>query len=114
MLQVGRNADFAQETLGANQGSEFRLQHLECYPAVVTVIAREIDGRHPAGSDLALNGVAAKEAGVQLCNGVHCPGYYTASGTTASCRCRKITSRCSVPIRVSPATSRRARRSIEG
>ena len=58
VLQVGRGLDLGQEPLGANHGGQFGSQDLERDVAVVFDIVREIDGRHAAGAEFVLDGVA--------------------------------------------------------
>ncbi len=40
-----------------NRGCEFGIQHLERDVAAVTPVARQIDRRHPAATDLSLDDV---------------------------------------------------------
>ncbi len=61
MLQIGRGANLAQEPLGAEDGGEFRLEDLERHAPVVAHVVREIDRRHPAGPELALDAIAVGE-----------------------------------------------------
>ena len=62
VLEVGGDADLAQEPFGAEHGSELGMQHLECHGAIVLEILRQVDRGHPAASKLTLDGVAAGEA----------------------------------------------------
>ena len=61
MLQVRGDADLAQKPLDAEHRAELGVEHLERDVALVPEVAREVDGRHAAGADLALDGVAAGE-----------------------------------------------------
>ena len=68
MLQMGGDADLAQEALSAEDGAELRLEHFDRDEAIVLEVARAIHGGHPPTADFALDDVAALEAGVQLGN----------------------------------------------
>ena len=60
MLRSARgHADLAEESLGAEDGPELRTQELERDAAVVADVACEVDGRHAAPTDLAIDVVAA-------------------------------------------------------
>ena len=48
-----------------HHGSEFRLEHLERDLPLVLEVVGQVDGRHTALTDLALDAVAALEGGVQ-------------------------------------------------
>jgi len=88
MLQCRRDPNLAQEPVGANHGAKLGLENLERDASVVPEIAREKDGRHPAGSDLALDQVPAVEAGVQLGDEVRSHTYpvrEAASRATSPC-----------------------------
>ena len=61
MRQARGNLDFPEESIGAKDLSEVRPEHLEGHPALVAEVAGEIDQRHPAPADLALNRVAARQ-----------------------------------------------------
>ena len=58
MLQVGGRLDLGQEALGADHGGELGPQHLERDLAVVPQVVGEVDRRHAAGAELALEAVA--------------------------------------------------------
>ena len=51
MLEVRRDFDLAEEPVGAEDGGEFGVEHLERDAAVVPEIVREVDGRHPTTPD---------------------------------------------------------------
>ena len=55
--------DFADEPLGADHGREFRLEDLDGHLAAVPQVFGEIDGRHAAGAELALDPVAVGQGG---------------------------------------------------
>lgn len=59
MLQIRRYPDLTQESLGAEYGAQLGEEELECDLPVVAEIAREVNGRHTAMSDLPLDQVAA-------------------------------------------------------
>jgi hypothetical protein len=66
VLQIRRDANLAEKALNAEHGAEVRIQNLERDAAIVPEVAREIDGRHAAGADLALDGIASAERGIEL------------------------------------------------
>ena len=72
MLQVRRDLDLGEEPLDAEDGAEFRLEHLQCDEAVVLEVARQEDGRHAAGAEFALDGVAVAEGLLELVAQVRC------------------------------------------
>ena len=61
VLELRREANFTQEPISAQDGSELGTQHLERDRAVVLPVAGEIDRRHPAVAELALDRVAVGE-----------------------------------------------------
>src|SRR5487761_2103158 len=61
MLQVGRGLDLGQEALAADHGRELGAQDLQRDLAVVLEIVGEINGRHAARAELALEAVAGGE-----------------------------------------------------
>ena len=71
MVELGRDPHFAQEALGADDGAQVGAKDFERDLAVVLQIAREIDGGHSAGADLALDGVAVGEGGSEALGGRH-------------------------------------------
>src|SRR2546430_12397966 len=50
VVQVGRDADFAEETLGRQRDAEFRSEHLDRDIPVVLQVPGEVDQRHPAAT----------------------------------------------------------------
>jgi len=74
MLQVRRDLDLAQEPLRAEDGAELRVEHLDRDVAIVFEIAREINGRHAAAAELAIDDVQPGERGVQVISRVHGDG----------------------------------------
>ena len=65
MLELGRDLDFAGESLRAQGGGEFGPQHLHRHLAAVLHILGEVDRGHPAGAELPLDRVAAGQRGGQ-------------------------------------------------
>ena len=63
MLQPRRGLDLGEESLGAECRAEVLVEKLDGDVAIVSLVAREEDGRHPALADLALDVVAARERG---------------------------------------------------
>ena len=61
MVQLGGEADLGEEALAAEDGGEFRTQHLERDVPVVPEIVREVHRRHPALPQLALEPVAVRQ-----------------------------------------------------
>ncbi len=61
MVEVGRDLDLVQETLGAYGGCEFGTEDLNRDLAIVFHVVGKVDGRHAAGTEFALDGVAASE-----------------------------------------------------
>ena len=65
MLQLRRRLDLGEESLGAEGRGELGMQDLDRDVAIVPEVAREIDRRHSADSDLAVDTVSALEGGGQ-------------------------------------------------
>ena len=65
MLEPSGRPDLAQETLRTEGGTEVGVEDLEGDRAVVLEVVREIDPRHPAPAELALESVALGEAGTK-------------------------------------------------
>ena len=65
MLEPGGEPDLALEPLGAERGGELRVQHLERDRAVVPEVVREVDRRHAAAAELALEPIAVGEGGLE-------------------------------------------------
>jgi hypothetical protein len=65
VLQVGGRLDLGEESLGPHHGGELGLQDLERDLALVLEVVGEVDGRHAALAELALDTVAAFEGRVQ-------------------------------------------------
>ncbi len=63
MRESGDDADLAQEAFGAERGGEIGAQDLDGDLAPVLALFGEVDGGHPAASELALHRVARRERG---------------------------------------------------
>ena len=61
--QLGGNADLAQKTIGAEAGRDFGSQDFDGDFAAVLFLFSEIDRRHAAAAQFALDGVAIGECG---------------------------------------------------
>jgi len=61
MRELCRDPDLAEEALGA-AGRDGLVEDLDRDVAVVAAVAREINGRHPTMTELALNGVAVGQS----------------------------------------------------
>ena len=70
VLQLGREPDLPQEPLDPDRARHFWVDHLDRGRAVVFQVVREVHGRHPATSELALDHVMAGEGGLQARQGV--------------------------------------------
>jgi hypothetical protein len=64
--QLGGNFDLSEEALGAQVGSQLRVENLYCDESIVLEVAGQIHSRHAASAELALDGVAVGERGLQL------------------------------------------------
>ena len=58
VLEPGQDLDLEQEALGGLAGDDLRAQDLDRDGAVVLAVAREIDHRHAAPTQLTVDGVA--------------------------------------------------------
>jgi len=89
MLETRGGLDLYDEAVGAEDGGELGLQHLERDPAVVLEVLGEVNGGHAAGAELALDAVAALEGRVQTigdCPQEMGPGCREPSGSDTSRR----------------------------
>jgi hypothetical protein len=66
VLEVGGDADFPEEAVGADGGGELRPQGLDRDLAAVAQIGREIDRRHAAFAHQPVDLVAVAERGAKL------------------------------------------------
>ena len=65
MLEICGDGYLREESLGAEHRAELGLENLERDFALVPDVSREVDGGHFAGADLALDGVAIREGGLE-------------------------------------------------
>src|SRR3954447_3708576 len=65
MGEPGGDLNLASEALRAEERAELRPENLERHLAVVLEVVGQVDGRHTAAPELAVQGVAADEGGVQ-------------------------------------------------
>ena len=70
MLQVRGGGDLGEEALGTQRRREVGVQHLDRDLPVVLDVGGEIDGRHAAGAEFAVERVAAGEGGGEISAGV--------------------------------------------
>ena len=70
MTEPGGDRDLAREPVGAERGRELGAEKLYGNFAVVSQIVGEIDRRHSAFGDLALDGVSAGEDDVEFIEGL--------------------------------------------
>ena len=61
MLQARREHDFLLEAFGAERRRDFRMQQLQRDRTIVLEIVGEIDGRHPAATQLLVDAVLVGE-----------------------------------------------------
>ncbi len=61
MLEVGGDLDLLEEPFRANHRREFESKDLDGDPTVVLDVVSEVHGRHAAGTELALDGVAVRK-----------------------------------------------------
>ena len=79
MLQRGRRLDLDHEPLGAEHRGEFGLEDLDRDLAVVLEVLGEVDRRHAAGAELALDAVAVGQSSGE-------PGRGIGHSVSSSCR----------------------------
>jgi hypothetical protein len=63
MLEVGRDLDLAEEPLGSQGSGQLGPKDLHGHGAVMPEILGEVDGRHPAMTELALEAVPVGQPG---------------------------------------------------
>ena len=71
MLKVGGGIDLGKEAFCPEGGGEIGPEDLERHQPVVAEILGEINRRHPAFTEQALNDIAAREGGVQTGDQIH-------------------------------------------
>ena len=65
MVELGGDPDLAQEPLAAEHDGQLRPQHLQRHRPVVLEVVGEVYRGHPTRAELALDGVALGERGLQ-------------------------------------------------
>ena len=63
MLQARGGADLSEKAFAAEDRAEVWVEHLHGDATVVLDVVRQIDGRHPAAADLAVDAIAVGESG---------------------------------------------------
>ena len=71
MLKAGSDLNFREEPLATDYSAELRIHNLDSDSPVVLGVPGEINGRHSAGADLALDGVSISEFRAQVLDGRH-------------------------------------------
>jgi hypothetical protein len=66
VLQRRRELDLLQESIGAEHGGEFGVQQLERDLTAMPNVLRQVDGRHAARAELALDAVAVGETRAEV------------------------------------------------
>ena len=66
MLQVRRDADLAQKSLGAEHRAQLRIENLERDAPIVLDVASQVYGRHPAATNFTVEEVGGSEGALQL------------------------------------------------
>src|SRR5262245_22856593 len=66
MLKAGGCLDLLQKPLGTHERDELGIHDLDGHLAVVAQVMREIDGRHAAGADFALDEVMIRDGGLEV------------------------------------------------
>src|SRR5918994_707778 len=109
MLEARGDLDLLEKALGTEDRGELRVQDLECNPAAVPNVLRQVDRSHAAGPELALDAVAIDERcrdAFGHCS--HAPKMektqYSRFGVIASCP--QIGPVCATGPRSSPCESR--------
>ena len=71
VAEPGRDADLAQEALGAEHRAEVGVEHLERHLTVMPDVVSQVDRGHAAAAELPLERVAAGQLGPQSGLDVH-------------------------------------------
>ena len=82
MMQLRRQPDLAQEPLPSQHLRQPGMEHLQRHVTVVLEVAGEIDHRHAAVADLALDGVVIVEGDRELVLQIWQSGYPGGLSTT--------------------------------
>ena len=70
MTEVRGGLDFAKEAIRTEGGGELGSQHLDCHPAAVLHVLREVDCGHAPRAELALEAVTIGKGGPEPREGV--------------------------------------------
>ena len=70
VLQVCGRPDLGEKAFATQRGGEVRMEDLHRHAALVLEVQRQVDGRHPATAELALDAVAVDECGGERHGGV--------------------------------------------
>ncbi len=62
MAELGRDLDLLEKALGPEGYGQFRPQDLDGYLAVMLPVLRQVDGRHPATTELTLERVTVTQS----------------------------------------------------
>ena len=65
MLKLRSDADLPLESVRAEDGAQLGTQHLDRDLTVVLEVPGQVDGGHPAATELVLEAVAVAEGGLQ-------------------------------------------------
>jgi len=71
VVEAGDDLDLPQEALGPHAGGDLGPQHLEGHGTPVLQVVGEVDQRHPALAQEAVDAVALVERGLQAVSDVH-------------------------------------------
>ncbi len=71
VLKPSLNADFAEESLGAERRGQLGLEHLDRDVAIVLEVVRPIDIGHTAAPDLTVERITVRKRGPQAVNLIH-------------------------------------------
>src|SRR5262249_28121369 len=71
VLQFRGGLDFSEKSLDANELRELAVHDLDGDLAIVTDVVRQVDVRHPATADLALDDVSVGESSLQAIEELH-------------------------------------------
>jgi hypothetical protein len=58
MIEPRRELDLAKKPVGPEGGAQLRMKHLERHTSVVPQVVREVNGSHPATTELAVEPVS--------------------------------------------------------
>ena len=61
MIEPGREADLAEETLGAAHGAKLGVEDLDCHLAVMPDVDGQVDRGHATAAELTVDGIPVGE-----------------------------------------------------